>query len=350
MLKHVKYAMTGIVRHLRLAFLLAAALGVTGCRSLSRLGGKAALPPFPSEKLLDGDVLVTRSPSLLSPVYAWHPRYHGPYSHAALFYRRPGDGTPMLLQISGPLSVVPLEKALPSFARIRVLRDRHVQPEHNPLKEYVRQYHSAEYREQVPSLFDPANRKEGSSRLGFTCVGFANEVYKEAGLAPPFAPGLPDPVVDFLQWYDGEPGHPPVRRTSPNSALYMPDLITVATWRNPRVSDAYLDELDEITRDIAEQLRVGYVFRPPPLGSRAWFGLLASVKGLNRVERQLGPLRIQYLRLVRRVRSEISQCDLHGTPLSTDPGERQKQIRHIFHEVATAYMVLPEPPVPRTFE
>ncbi len=339
------------VSRVGLALFLFAVLAACGCRSLPFPRRKAPLPPLATDKLLDGDVFLTRSPSAFSAVFAWHPRFKGPYSHAALFYRRPGDGKSMLLHISGRLSVSPLEETLPRFARVRVLRHRRVGSDRNPLRGVIIPYDSRECRERVPSLFDPQNRRrEAGDRGGYTCVAFANTVYEKAGLDPPFAPGLSDPIGAFLDWYAGKPGTTAGRQVSPNSPLYNPHFRTVLTWRNPRVSDKWLDTTDAIVSAGAEKLRQGYEFRPPPVSSRTWFGLLAALGRLSDIERRLGTLRIQYMRLVMRVLRELDRRKLHGHPLPADREERRKAVCEIFDAVFTEYMVLPEHPVRRAFE
>jgi len=306
-----------------------------GCRSLGLAREKA--PPIPSD-LLDGDVVLMRGMAPESALFAWHPRYRGPYSHAAVFLRSE-EGRPCILHINGAkLRLTDLEEVWRAPGRVCVLRHRNVSAEDNPLAPVVRRY--ARERDRIPSAFAEEGAAWNRRARGYVCLAVINLMYRDAGLSPPFAPGTSHPLAFFRDWLDGASDAPYEREPNVNSVLHNPEFRIVHAWTAPATPTARLQMYDAVAAGIARKLAAGYDIRPPPVASRLNLRLFELLGFISPWEAPFAGARVQYRRMLLRM-ERIVEAGGGFDRLPLAPEERRRYFSRIFHAISADYFITP---------
>ncbi|NOY82290.1 MAG: hypothetical protein GXP31_14925 [Kiritimatiellaeota bacterium] len=252
----------------------------------------------------------------------------------------------MLLHISGDaLKVTPLEDMFRGLARIRVLRHRQVMPSDNPLAPVVRAWVKDRLGE-IISVYAPPETGIGR----FSCVGFVDEIYRQSGLDPPFAPGEDDPVRFLLAWYDRKTSKGLAAVISANSALSNPNFRTVRTWKAPRFQLIVSEIADAVIELTVSDLARGFDVRPAPFGSRWRIRILGALGVESPAMGRLDLFRIQYLRLVQRIERALVRQARNGHPLPEASDARRNAIRETYNAVRKDYLYLPVGADPRPLE
>jgi len=304
-----------------------------GCRSPGPTPGAAAaiLP-----KLLDGDVVLMRGMSPESALFAWHPRYHGPYSHAAVFLRDE-EGRSRLLHINGAkLRLIPAERVLRSPGLVCILRRRGVSAENNPVAPAVHRY--ARERGKVPSAFAEKGAAWNRKAEGYTCLAIINVIYRESGLSPPFAPGEPHPMAFFRDWLGRVSDAPYEREPSVNSILENADFRVIRAA--PDTVPVRIELYDALADEIFGVFAAGYDLRPPPPVSRFNLRLLRLFGVISASKAPFAAARVQYRRILLRMERIIAAGGGFDR-LPLDPEERRRYFSRVFDAISSDYFTTP---------
>lgn len=238
----------GLVPRLAACCLILAGLTMVG-------QDRAELFQFNGVELQDGDILLSRTPFILSVIYARYGNPPGNYSHAAAFFYDQ-KGHPRILHIQTSPSVDDFKSYQKGLMKIAVLRKKLDETQRNRLGETLRTW--SQDTAILNATFDYKMQDVPGRQDKFYCIGFLNEIWRSSGLPPPFALCEKNEPTIIKSFVKQEFGIDLDNVITASSILQNPEFSLLTEWHDPSWSahDQFL--LEQVLVAMESYVKAGY--------------------------------------------------------------------------------------------